>query len=391
MGSRLAAATTAAVSSTVSQVVEGVMRMFWIKKATAASLAVCAVFSLGVGVGMSGRMVEGVAGGQEKTPIKPEGPSSPEHLRSLENEITDTEKRLARAKEVWQHAQSGVEHVERKIKLAEESGNYPPDQKLDDLITLARFESSRDDATAEARVLLARLNLLLASKAQAAKPVPRPDEPKSDLEIIDRRLAQLRERWETSEAEAQKLKNDAELAARRYELLAAERKAIDDAVQELVKRRAALMKNQPAAAAKTGGYLELRISGTAAMYQFSLQEFDAAGKEIGTVAFTDSMKHPAMLAKVLARTRTDSTAPTEVRVLASPPTALGGGPVAALKACDAAGYKTIKFTGYVVAGGFAQELKIGDRGVRPGYAWYDGVERKITELLKEIEDGLRTF
>ena len=66
MGARLAAATTAAVSSTVSQVVEGVIRMFWIKKATAASMAACVVFALGVGVGMSGRQVEGVAEGQEK-------------------------------------------------------------------------------------------------------------------------------------------------------------------------------------------------------------------------------------------------------------------------------------------------------------------------------------
>ena len=144
-------------------------------------------------------------------------------------------------------------------------------------------------------------------------------------------------------------------------------------------------------AAKTVGYFELVIRGTAADYGFALREFDAQGKEVGTIGFAESMKNPAMLAKVLARTKADPTAPAEMRVLASPPTALGGGPHAALKACDAAGYKTVKFTGYVVGGGFAPELKIDDRGVKPGYIWFDGVERKPTELMKEIEDGMRSF
>jgi hypothetical protein len=184
------------------------------------------------------------------------------------------------------------------------------------------------------------------------------------------------------------LKNEAELAARRFELLAGERKAIDDAVQELVKRRAALVKNQPAAFGNAAGYLEVIIRGTAAKFEFALREFDAGGKEIGTAVFDE--KNASMLARMLVRTRADVTAPTEVRVLASPPTALGGATLAALKALDSAGYRTVKYTGYVVAGGFTPELKIGDTGVRPGYTWYDGVTRKVTELMKEIEDGMRT-
>jgi RNA polymerase sigma factor (sigma-70 family) len=388
-GARLAAATTAAVSSTVSQVVEGVIRMFWIKKATAASMAACVVFALGVGIGMSGRMVESVAEGQEKAAAEAWEAARPRVIKFLDAEIADTQKRLEGAEELLSHAMTAVEHVKTKIELSKGRKDIPAAQALEDLITLSRFDSSRADALAEVRLLKDKLARLKASRQQALKPQPKPDEPKTDVEIIDRRLEQLRERWETAEAEAVKLKIDADLAARRFELLAAERKAIDGAIQDLVKRRAALVKNLPAAAAKTGGYLEVVIRGSAAKFEFALREFDANGKEVGTAGF--DQQNAQMLAKVLARTKADPAAPTEVRVLASPPTALGGGPHAALKACDTAGYKTVKFTGYVPAGGFTRQLNADEKGEVPGYKHCDGVERKVTELIKEIEDGMRTF
>ena len=112
----------------------------------------------------------------------------------------------------------GVEKVKQKIKLAEGQKNIPESQKLDDLITLSRFQSSRDDAIAEARLLKARLDRLNASKVQAGKPLPKPNEPKTDLERIDQRLEDLRLRWQTVEAEALRIKADADLAAKRFEL-----------------------------------------------------------------------------------------------------------------------------------------------------------------------------
>jgi RNA polymerase sigma factor (sigma-70 family) len=90
VASRVAVAATAAVSSTVSQVVEGVMRMFWIKKATAASMAACVVFALGVGVGMSGRLVEGVAGGQDKSSAT----SEPTGFTDRDKEIAELEAQM---------------------------------------------------------------------------------------------------------------------------------------------------------------------------------------------------------------------------------------------------------------------------------------------------------
>lgn len=388
VASRVAAASTAVVSSTVSQVVEGVIRMFWIKKATAASMAACVVFALGVGVGMSGRVVDGVAGGQEKTAAKAGETLDPRVIKALDEEITDAQKRLARAEEVVLHAQDGIEQVKKKIRLGEERKDYLPAHKLDDLITLSRFEGNRADALAEVRLLKDKLDKLKASKVQAGKPVPKLIEPKTDLKRVDQRLEELRLRGETVEAEAQRIKADADLAVKRFKQLAQEGKAIEDMVAQLVQERNKLVGKKPVVAAKAAGYLELTVRGTAPRYEFVLREFDAQGKEIGTAVFD---QNGAMLAKVLARTRADSTAPTELRILASPPTALGGGMWTVLKACDSAGYKTVKFTGYVVAGGFAEELKLDDKGVRPGYTWYDGVERKIGELMKEIEKGMRTF
>ena len=56
-------ATAFAIATTASQLAEGVLRMFWIKKATAASFAILAVFGMGIGIGVSVRQVPGAAGG----------------------------------------------------------------------------------------------------------------------------------------------------------------------------------------------------------------------------------------------------------------------------------------------------------------------------------------
>ena len=78
-------------------------------------------------------------------------------------------------------------------------------------------------------------------------------------------------------------------------------------------------------------------------------------------------------------------------VVAAPPTAQGISQQAALKACDAAGYKTVKFTGYIMAGGFTRNLNQNEKGEVPGYRHYDNAERTAESLDKEIELGRRTW
>jgi hypothetical protein len=53
----------------------------------------------------------------------------------------------------------------------------------------------------------------------------------------------------------------------------------------------------------------------------------------------------------------------------------------ALKACEAAGYKTVKFTGPVLQGG----------GDQSEYKHYKAAEKNPAKLLKEIEDSLRRW
>jgi hypothetical protein len=67
------------------------------------------------------------------------------------------------------------------------------------------------------------------------------------------------------------------------------------------------------------------------------------------------------------------------------------GPHAALKACDAAGYGTVKFTGDVFGGGFATTLKADHKGEAAGYKHYDNAERSPVSLMEEIEKGMRTY
>ena len=116
VASRVAIAATAAVSSTVSQVVEGVIRMFWIKKATAASVALFAVFAFGVGVGLSGRQAVGVAEGQEKG-------VGPGPIASVKPPVEDIEKLLADLKSVLADTEEGLGYRQLELRFSESKLN----------------------------------------------------------------------------------------------------------------------------------------------------------------------------------------------------------------------------------------------------------------------------
>jgi RNA polymerase sigma factor (sigma-70 family) len=57
------------LSPTISQLVEGVIRMFWVKKATAVSVAMFTMFAFGVGIGVSTHQLAPAAGGEEKVAV----------------------------------------------------------------------------------------------------------------------------------------------------------------------------------------------------------------------------------------------------------------------------------------------------------------------------------
>src|SRR6185312_15509635 len=89
-------ATAFAVSSAVSQIAEGVVRMFWIKKATAASCALMAVFGLGLGIGVSANRMPGAAAGDGPAQVASASGKTPIRVEARLNEL----KKQLQAKEL---------------------------------------------------------------------------------------------------------------------------------------------------------------------------------------------------------------------------------------------------------------------------------------------------
>ncbi len=223
------------------------------------------------------------------------------------------------------------------------------------------------------------------------------DKELKDKEINqDKALAEIQAQLERLVAEKQRLVAqskvtekqiaDAEAALREYQrktqLMLAEKMLAEKRVAEASRKTIT----------SGGGYIELTIAGKAGAFEFTITEVPAGdGKARGLQAKYGPVttRDPAALAVLLARAKKDAGGPQEVRVIAQPQTVLGAGPVAALEACDKAGYKTVKFTGYVFGGGFATELKSDQKGEVRGYKRLDGTEVRPKELAEEIQEGLR--
>ena len=283
--------------------------MFWVKKATAAAFALCAVFALGTGVGLSTRTEHTGAAAQEKAPEPRPKTAAPDPAK----EIAALEREIAISQTEQQAFAVAVKAVAEKLELTKQvaaSGQGTAGEVLDATLTLGRFQENLEFATA-------------------------------------------------------RLKEKRELLAK--------------------------LKKEAAVNAK--GYLELTVSGTTDALVFVIREVPAHDPKAGALGKRSlgpiRTGDPAALVVLLTRAKKDPNGPQEVRVIVQPQTALGTGPAAAMEACDAAGYKTATFTGYVFGGGFAVELKPEQQGDVRGYKRYDAVEVKPAELVKEIEEGLR--
>ena len=215
-------------------------------------------------------------------------------------------------------------------------------------------------------------------------------EPKVKEANQDKALAEIQAQLDRLVAEKQRLLVQSKL----YEKQIADAEA---ALRDHQRKAQAMLAEKKAEAAKKaiaggGGYLELTVVSKAGAFEFTITEVPAGdGKARGLQAKFGPVttRDPAALALLLARAKKDSAGPQEVRVIVQPQTVLGAGPVAALEACDKAGYKTVKYTGYVFGGGFATELKPDQKGDVRGYKRYDGTEVRPKELAEEITEGLR--
>ncbi|HEV3435970.1 MAG TPA: sigma-70 family RNA polymerase sigma factor [Gemmata sp.] len=91
-----AAVAASVLSSTISQLVEGVIHMFWVKKATAATVALFAVFAFGVGIGVSTHQLSPASGGEDKV-AGPQPVANAEYAADpdIDATIAELEKRIA--------------------------------------------------------------------------------------------------------------------------------------------------------------------------------------------------------------------------------------------------------------------------------------------------------
>ena len=171
VSSRVAWAASAAVSSTVSQVVEGVMRMFWIKKATALVATVFAVFAFGIGVGITGRQVEGVAEGQEKGAGT--APKTDSRIEDIDEAITQVEQQIKLCTIAHDRGADGIREVKKRIDRYRNKTAALHHGSRNDLIMLSRCEGEIAKAKAEMATLkglLEKLKAMKAAKEKAEKP-----------------------------------------------------------------------------------------------------------------------------------------------------------------------------------------------------------------------------
>jgi RNA polymerase sigma factor (sigma-70 family) len=340
-----------AASATVHQLVEGVVRMFWIKKATAASVALLAIFGFGMGIGVSVKQVPGAVAGDGSAAVAASSDEAKLRLEVAEAEALRAEAELAAAtkkgddahvlaaRTKWEAAKAALEKIRRvsdnknritglldeqdregdrskykkqldqlaaqrerldaKLKAAKAHIDEAPTEtarkeKLDQIAALAAELKAVDLDIARIRTALELMSLDLMENAW--------DRAQIELEA---RIEKLRAEQAQLQAEAEKLAltqqwKQRELELKQRELLEAERAKAAKPVKPV--------EAQPIAA----GTLDITVTPSS----FKVVETRADGKVIGTATF-DTL---AILTKYLNRTGKDPKAPRAVRLTMYPET-----------------------------------------------------------------------
>jgi RNA polymerase sigma factor (sigma-70 family) len=162
-----------ATTSTVSQIVEGVIQMFWVKTATAASVAMFAVFALGMGVGLSTRQGVGIADAQDNRPGNGPGPSTrtlaPEELDTL---IADYEDKIRIVEAHRETAQTRIKASTEKIARLKTNPTAPVEEIAQELSLLAGYQETAASIAVELKKYndtVAEFKSLKAAKLKAAR------------------------------------------------------------------------------------------------------------------------------------------------------------------------------------------------------------------------------
>jgi RNA polymerase sigma factor (sigma-70 family) len=333
---RTTAVAASVVSSTVSQLAEGVIRMFWLKKATAACMALATVFAFGVGVGVSTYQLGSAVGGDEpgkehRAAGKGTSSAESETDASLQAKIRDAKAELDRIvyqMNIYSIVEQNldgtsatdkllVEAIQAKLKKLEQD-------RAEAVSKLERFTRTLDELV---ELSVARAQLPQAQKdaspdrgkAQPEKPGAKPPKPQpltgpeeldAKLRDLEMQLRRLQVEAERARAEAREAQAQTELKERQVQQKMEAIRAAMMMMQKEKEKQKAPGGNEPAAVKPTGAYLQLTLGAKDAAWPYQVKEYNANGKSVGAVAFENA----EVLGRYLTRTMKDASAPKELRV-----------------------------------------------------------------------------
>lgn len=381
------AATATSLAPAVSSLVEGVLHMFWVKKATAAVYSAVALFALGVGVGLGTHTDRNGATAQEKAKEPAKAPTTDDRIRELEAIIKSTEAAL----KVSQAALDAAERrfaravIENRSKEAIANARSALDRFKQYHENNARtIESARKDLEAlkaaakqpEAKVTAATLKRIADLEKELASAQAAQNLYAQLLLAAQAHEKEMRDKHKLDSGEVRAATDDTDLARRNF----------GDNGQKIERLRDELAKLR----VNSNGYIEVTVRGTAGKFEYEIYEVPPYDPNLfGTVPKFGPVRtsDTTALANLLKRTKADITAPLDVRVIVEPQVTMGTGPQGVLEACAKAGYDTVTFTGYVFGGGIAQQLNADEKGEVRGYTKYTAKPVKPAALLMEIEEG----
>lgn len=186
----------ATVPPAVNSLVEGVLHMFWVKKATAASVALFATFALGVGIGVGGRSDyssatagEGTgtgAVGEKAGPVSQPKETPPK--RDFAEEIEGLELVIKIAEVERQFAIGGLEETEKKLKLVTKEQEPRPRDILEAKFAVARFRQSAVEAAVRIEELKEKLAVLKVAQEKGQLP---PSDLATQIAELEREIKRL--------------------------------------------------------------------------------------------------------------------------------------------------------------------------------------------------------
>jgi hypothetical protein len=384
---RAATASTVAIASVppaIHSLVEGVLHMFWVKKATGTAAALFAVFTLGVGIGVGTRSdfagataSEGggaivVAGEEKPVPVAPQKDAPPNKgedpqalllqlkkqlsiLLQLKKQLSSAEAEVTRSKKV-------VETAEEQLRAAMASGNKELIAEASEKLAQARH--SRDAAQAECEALrrfIPRLEeKLKATGPENPKPA-KPEPPKTfpALNNLFGKPTELEETLKVVQAQVAKAKVTVDISI--LQLAVAEKEAKPEQIQaakaalaaanaefETAKHGEEVVRHKLAAAKAlttpplkaVGACIEVVVIGGGEPWPCRVREYGREGQFLGSVIAENG---PA-LELVMTRVMKDGNGPRDLWLTVSPeqsPAAV----LQAAEACKKAGFTRISING----------------------------------------------